>query len=128
MDRENKFTEAIDLLTFKFLKKTLSDKLSRLESDSYSELEKAFLIVLNKQAPLKTKFIRHNNIPFMTKELRKTIMKRSQLKNMYNKNRNYEKWHLYKKQRSFCVSLLRKTKRNYFKNVKIQDITDNKTS
>ena len=128
MDRENKFTEAIDLLTFKLLKKTLSDKLSRLESDSYSELEKAFLIVLNKQAPLKTKFIRHNNIPFMTKELRKTIMKRSQLKNMYNKNRNYEKWYLYKKQRSFCVSLLRKTKRNYFKNVKIQDITDNKTS
>ena len=128
MDRENKFTEAIDLLTFKLLKKTLSDKLSRLESDSYSELEKAFLIVLNKQAPLKTKFIRHNNIPFMTKELRKTIMKRSQLKNMYNKNRNYEKWYLYKKQRSFCVSLLRKTKRNYFKNLKIQDITDNKTS
>ena len=27
---------------------------------------------------------------------------------------------------NFCVSLLRKTKRNYFENVKIQDITDNK--
>ena len=54
------------------------------------------------------------------------IMKRSQLKNRYNKNHNYENWYLYKKQRNFCVSLLRKTKRNYFKNVKIQDITDNK--
>ena len=62
----------------------------------------------------------------MTKELRKTIMKRSQLKNTYNKNRNYENWYLYKKQINFCVSLLRKTKRNYFKNVKMQDITDNK--
>ena len=62
----------------------------------------------------------------MTKELRKAIMKRSQLKNTYNKNHNYENWYLYKKQRNFCVSLLRKTKRNYFKNVKIQDITDNK--
>ena len=62
----------------------------------------------------------------MTKELRKAIMKRSQLKNRYNKNHNYENWYLYKKQRNFCVSLLRKTKRNYFKNVKIQDITDNK--
>ena len=61
----------------------------------------------------------------MTKELRKAIMKRSQLKNRYNKNRNYENWFLYKKQRNFCVSLLRKTKRNYFKNVKMQDITDN---
>ena len=107
-------------------KKTLSDKLSRLESNSYSEFEKAFLTVLNKQAPLKTKFIRHNNNPFMTKELRKAIMKRSQLKNTYNKNHNYENWHLYKKQRNFCLNLLRKTKRNYFKNVKIQGITDNK--
>ena len=62
----------------------------------------------------------------MTKRLRKAIMKRSQLKNRYNKNHNYENWYLYKKQRNFCVSLLRKTKRNYFKNVKIQDITDNK--
>ena len=62
----------------------------------------------------------------MTKELLKAITKRSQLKNKYNKNHNYENWNLHKKQRNFCVSLLRKTKRNYFKNVKIQDITDNK--
>ena len=119
---EKKITEAIDLLTLKLFKKTLSGKLSRLESNSYNEFEKTFLTVLNKQAPLKTKFVRHNNNPFMTKELRKAIIKRSQLKNRYNKNHNY----LYKKQRSFCVSLLRNTKRNYFKNVKMQDITDNK--
>ena len=47
--------------------KMLSEKLSRLESDSYSEFEKAFLTVLNKQAPLETKFLRHNSYPFMTK-------------------------------------------------------------
>ena len=62
----------------------------------------------------------------MNKEFRKAIMKRSQLKNRYNKNLNYENWYLYKKQRNFCVNLLRKTKRNYFKNVKMQDIRDNK--
>ena len=54
----------------------LSDKLSRLESNSYSEFEILFLTVLNMQAPLKAKFLRHNNNPFMTKELRKAIMKR----------------------------------------------------
>ena len=37
-------------------------------------LKRLFLTVLNKQAPLKTKFRRHNNNPFMTKELRKIIM------------------------------------------------------
>ena len=57
----------------------LSDKLSRLESNSYSEFEKTFLTVLNKQAPLKTKFLRHNNNRFMIKEPQKAIMKRSQL-------------------------------------------------
>ena len=91
-------------------KKTLGDKLCRLESNSYSEFEKAFLTVLNKQAPFKTKFLRLNNNSFMTKELRKTIMKRSQPKNRYNKNRNYENWYLYKTQRNFCISLLGKLK------------------
>ena len=62
----------------------------------------------------------------MTKELREAIMKRPQLKNRYNKNQNYEDWYLYKKQRKFCLILLRKTKGNYFKNVKMQDIADNK--
>ena len=68
----------------------LSDKLSRLESNSYSEFEILFLTVLNMQAPLKAKFLRHNNNPVMTKELRKAIMKRSQLKTTYNKNRNHK--------------------------------------
>ena len=99
-------------------KKMLSDKLSRLESNSYSEFEKTFLTVLNKQAPLKTKFLRHNNNRFMAKELQKAIISKSQLKNRCNKTRNYKNLDLYKKQRNFCVSLLRKTKRIYFKNVK----------
>ena len=64
----------------------------RLENNSYSEFEKTFLTVINKQVPLKTKFLRHNNNSFMTKEFRKAIMKRSQLKNRYNKNRNYGNW------------------------------------
>ena len=56
-------------------KKALSDKLSILESNSCNEFEKAFLTVLNKEAPLKTKFLRHNNNRFMTKEFQKAIIK-----------------------------------------------------
>ena len=37
--------------TIETFKKTLSNKLSRLDSNSYSEFEKVFLTVLNKQAP-----------------------------------------------------------------------------
>ena len=39
--------------------------------ESFSDTLKA---VVNKHAPLKEKIVRGNNAPFMTKELRKTIM------------------------------------------------------
>ena len=53
--------------------------MSRFESNSYSEFEKAFLAVIDKLGPLKTNLLRYSNNAFMTKELRKTIMKRSQM-------------------------------------------------
>ena len=55
----------------------LISTVARLESNSYSEFEKAFLTVLNNQAPLKIKFLRHNSNPFKTKGLPKAIMERS---------------------------------------------------
>ena len=64
----------------------------------------------------KEKIVRFNNSPFMTKTLRKTIMHRSRLKNIYIPKRNDKNWENYKKQINFCVELLRKTKTEYFKN------------
>ena len=61
----------------------------------------------------------------MTKQLR-NVMRRSRLKNIYNKTRTTENWDNYKKQRNFCVDLLRKTKRSYFEQINIKDISDNK--
>ena len=61
----------------------------------------------------------------MSKALRKAIMVRSKLKNKYNKNRT-ENWDSYKKQRNFCVNLLKKTKKDYFNDLNIKNITDNK--
>ena len=63
----------------------------------------------------------------MTKELWKEIMKRYKLKNKYNKKRNYENWSLFKKQRNYCASLLRKTKKAYFEKLNLNEIGDNKT-
>ena len=64
----------------------------------------------------------------MTKQLHKAIMRGSRLKNIYNKTRSPESWDNYKKQRNFCVDLLRKTKRSYFEQINIKDISDNKNS
>ena len=38
-----------------------------------------FISLLNKHAPMKTKFLRGNNQPHLSKDLRKSIMKRSRL-------------------------------------------------
>ena len=54
-------------------------------------------------------------------------MKRSKLETKYNKKRNYENWSLYQKQRNYCLSLLRKTKKAYFEKLNIKEIGDNKT-
>ena len=54
-------------------------------------------------------------------------MHRFKFKNRFNKFRSYENWCNYKTQRNYCVSLLKKTKQQYFKNLNLNDITDNKT-
>ena len=47
---------------------------------AYDSFKGTFLSITNKHAPLKTKMIRGNQAPFMTKELSKQIMIRSRLK------------------------------------------------
>ena len=71
-------------------------ELEKVKSESYGEFEAVFLTELNKHAPLKKKFLRHNNNPLITKDLRKQIMVRSKLRNIFNKNRNHENWCKYR--------------------------------
>ena len=86
-----------------------------------------FLNAFNIYAPLKTKMLRFDNSVFMSKKLRKEIMKRPKLKNNFNKNRNHENWCKYKTQRNYCVNLLRKSKKQYFSNINVSGVTDNKS-
>ena len=80
------------------------------------------LSVLDKHAPKKKKRkkekkkknICSNNWNFMTKELRKSIMSRSKLRNKFLKTRTVESKRRFNCQISFCVSLLRKTERRFF--------------
>ena len=82
--------------------------------------------LLNKHAPIKMKYKRGNHMPFITKDLSKAIMKRSQLRNNYLKNKTDSNRMLYKKQRNYCVSLLRKGKTNYYANLDEKKVSDNK--
>ena len=62
----------------------------------------------------------------MTKTLLKALMHKSKLKNIFHKTRAKEDWNNYKKQRNFCVNLLRNTTKDYFGKLNIKDLTDNK--
>ena len=75
----------------------------------------------------KTIFIRANEAPFMTRNLKKAIITRSRLRNTFSKHPTNENKINYGKQRHFCVCLLRKEKKNYFENLDNNNISDSKT-
>ena len=75
---------------------------------------------------LRQKYLRANDSPFMTKALRKAMMHRKKLRNRYIKRRTEENLNAFKKQRNFCVKLLRKTKSDYYRNLNLRDLTDNR--
>ena len=61
-----------------------------LSVSDFESFQFAFKVILNQFTPLKQKLIRNNNQPFMTKTLRKAIMKRSKLRNL---KKNYKSNH-----------------------------------
>ena len=63
----------------------------------------------------------------MNKALSKEIMTATRLRNKFLKDRSEENKKKYSKQRNYCVSLLRKSKLNYFGNLNEKNINDNKT-
>ena len=78
------------------------------------------LQVLNQHAPQKIKYVRGNQMPFMTKQLSKEVMKRSRFRNNFLRNGTEKNKIIYNRQRSYCVSLLRKSNRGYYENLNIK--------
>ena len=92
-----------------------------------SSFEESFLGVLNKNAPLKKKVLRANHVPFVTKALRKAIMKRSYLEKLYfKKKKTTESLKKHKKRKNFCSKLYKKGRKKYFDTFDVNKITDNK--
>ena len=84
------------------------------------------LDALNKHAPRKKKHARGNQMPSFNKKLSKAIMIRTKLRNNFLQNRSEEKRISYTKQRSFYVSLLKKTKKRYHENLNQKFMLDDK--
>ena len=96
-------------------KAELEDKLKGGIETEYSNFQNIFIEVLNNQAPAKKKNVRFNNKPFMIKTLRKAIMHRSRLKNIYIRKKSDKNRENYKKQEIFVLNFLVKLKQNTLK-------------
>ena len=105
----------------------LQSKLTLETTIYYSQFQSIFLETLNKIAPVKMRILPCKNNPFVNKALRKAIMTGSRLKNKFHKNSSAKNWNIYKKQRNFCLKLLRQTREKYFNNINVKKVSDNKT-
>ena len=115
----NNITFRMDLL------KELS--LSKLKKGDFDRFKFIVNNLLESHAPMKEKYIRHNQAPFMNKSVRKAIMVWTQLLNKFRKENSFINELAYKRQRNFCTKLIKKTKRNFFNNLNVNKITDNKS-
>ena len=97
-----------------------------LRGGGYNNFDEKFIEILNKHAPIKTKLLRANHKPFITKQLRKAMMKTSQLQKRFWSNKTEENRRLYKKQRNFKSRLCKREKQKFIKNIDLKDPKQNK--
>ena len=74
-------------------RQALKDSLNEMDGNDtqFSEFNGRAETVLNEHAPIKKKYVRADDGPFMTKALRKAIYTRNNVRNRYNKSRSQEK-------------------------------------
>ena len=94
--------------------------------DNYNQFDEIFLEVLNRHAPPKKKVVRANHKPYMTKIVRKAIMRRSALENKFYKDKSLESGIRYRKQKNYTKRLIKREKKKYFSNLNMNNYTDNK--
>ena len=93
-------------------RKQLSERFSVHDEIQYKCFDEIYINILDRHAPIKTKYVRANDGSFMNKTLKKAIMKRANLRKKYLKSTTEKSKNAYRKQRNFCVKLFKKEKRN----------------
>ena len=81
--------------------------------------------VLNKHSHTKSKILRVNHIPYMSKTLCKAVMRRSLLETKYFKTKNTNSFKAHEK-RSFLQQFMQNGKEIFLRNLNLALVTDDK--
>ena len=92
---------------------------------NFLKFQSTFLDILEKHAPIKKRNVRANEVPYMTKTLRKAIMTRSGLQNKYHKLKTDDCLQSFERHRNFCNRLYKREKK-FYSNLNLKNITYNK--
>ena len=87
----------------------LRGKLSTELINNYSSFENVFIDILNRHAPIKKKVIKANHPSYVTKALRKGIMKRFQFKKIFFKKRTQESFKKCKNKKNSAIDYTNKS-------------------
>merc|ERR1712015_143827 len=101
------------------------DVQNRLENQPsrYDAFEKSFLEALDIHAPQKSRLARANQKPYVSKIMRKSIMRRSQLQNKFFKSGTVENRIALKRQKNYCNRLYKRERKQYYYNLRLDNIT-----
>ena len=104
----------------------LRSNLDKMQPKTYGTFENTFFKVLDKHAPEKTKFVRANHKPYVTKAMRVAIMKRSELATKFRKEPTETNKKAFRKQRNFCNRLYKRERKKYYEKLDLKNLTDSK--
>ena len=113
-----------------FLHDLQNKKFSMSSNDpnvNYKSITENFLEAIDKHAPLKKKYVRGNQVPFMNRDFQKAIYTRTRLKNKYWRDPSRENEPADKKQKNLCVSIRRKSITNYLNKFTDKGLKTNKS-
>ena len=82
-----KIVNSWDYKNFDNLKFRLDISKFDFDTSDLEGFKNTIFCIFNKHAPIKRKYVRANEAPFMTKGLHKAIMKRSKLRNKFLKSK-----------------------------------------
>ena len=99
-----------------YFQNDLKNDLSKCPKN-YESFENVSVTVLDRHAPRKSKILHGNKNPHVDKNLRKAIMKRSELKSKANRTKRPKDISDYKKQRNLVVRLNKERRIEYFENL-----------